>query len=601
MKHIDIHRGSSTLQGRFYMPETIHHTRTEKLLLEAARTFNSTLEYEELIESVLRLVITAVRSESAMIFRLDHKRPDIKIRFMNCVDCRMRVFHRPLNGDLLSWVARYKEPVIINSPSGDPRCDSELERLAGIEINSLLAVPLIGKGQMIGVVEAINHQSGNFSDQDLDVLIGLNNQIAVAVDNAHLYREVKREALEKDLLYDIGKKLSSSLTLDELLNAILESLRRVVDYNAGGVFLVDPERGQIESVSMSGYPTACDEKIRLKVGQGLIGHVASSGEAVIVSDVHKDKRYVQANPSTRSEIVVPILLEGELSGVINLESDEVNAYDHRSLSLVTAFASQAAVSIERAQLHQSLIEGHKLREQLNIARHMQRTFLPETDPQLPGYDITGTNISSQEVGGDYFDFINIVNSHIGVAIADVSGKGIPAALIMASFRASLLAEIRNNYSIRTICEKVNALLCESLERDNFVTAVYGVLDIRNHVFTFANCGHTLPILLRADGNVEYLKEGGPLFGVVKDAKYEEQAVVLGSGDILLLYTDGVSEVFDSSDIEFGSKGLVDLLQKNRSGSAVEIRDAIHKAAHEHAAPDHTFDDLTMIVIKRNQD
>ncbi len=580
------------------MPDSIQHTRTEKLLLEAARTFNSTLEYEELIEMVLRLVMTAVGSEVALVFRIDHKRTNMRIRFMKSSDFKMRVFHRELGQGVVGWVAQYREPIIINDPANDPRVDTDIEKLVDTRFRSVISLPLIGKGQMIGVVEAINKIDGEFTEQDLDILTGLNNQIAVAIDNAHLYREVKREALEKDLLYEVGKKLSGSLELDELLRDILSSLRQVVKYDAGGLFLIDPQNGSIKSISTVGYDPSQDDKLQLKIGQGLIGYVAKTGEAVSVTDVSADERYIEANVLTKSEIVVPIKLGDRMIGVLNLESNDSNAYDHRSEALIEAFASQAAISLERARLHKSLLQGQRLEEQLNIAREIQRSFLPRSNPNIPRYDVTGTNISSGQVGGDYYDFIKIVDGHLGIAIGDVSGKGMPAALIMASFRASLIAEIRNNYSIRTICSKVNSLLCESLDPGNYVTAVYGVLDFKNHIFTFANCGHCLPVVLRMNGEVEYLREGGSVLGVTRSGVYEEQALVINPGDIGVLYTDGVTEVFDRRGEEFGLERLIEVVAENRDRSSVQIQDAIYAAVNAFAAPEHVFDDLTMAIFKR---
>ncbi|MCK4461342.1 MAG: serine/threonine-protein phosphatase, partial [candidate division Zixibacteria bacterium] len=234
----------------------------------------------------------------------------------------------------------------------------------------------------------------------------------------------------------------------------------------------------------------------------------------------------------------------------------------------------------------------------SIAREIQESFLPRVHPDIPGYDLYGRNIPSFEVGGDYYDFIKIVEGQYGIAIGDVSGKGIPASLIMASFRASLIAEIRNNYALRTICRKVNNLLYESVRPGSFVTAVYGVLDSKNHVFTFANCGHCLPILLRSDGSVEYLREGGPLFGVTPEAEYEERPVYINPGDIIYLYTDGISEVFDRDDEELGLDRLTDIVRENRERPSAEILDAVYLAVRQFASPEHVFDDLTMIVVKR---
>ncbi|HUV31889.1 MAG TPA: SpoIIE family protein phosphatase [Acidobacteriota bacterium] len=580
------------------MPENNQPTRIEKLLLEAAHVFNSTLEYDELIRLVLGLVMKAVNAEAALVFRIDHNRTEMRIRLMKAGDSEMTVFSRELGESVVGWVAKYREPAIVADPAGDPRVEPELVRQAGIEIRSLVSVPLIGKGQMIGVVEAINKSDGDFTETDLDILTGLNNQIAVAIDNAHLYREVKREAFERHALYEIGKKLSSSLELDELLREILDSLRQVVSFDSGGVFLIDPETGDMKSIYAVGYDPTRQDSLQLKIGQGLIGNVATTGQPVIVPDVSSNDQYVEAEAATRSEIVVPIKVDDRMIGVLNLESRQLNAYDHRSLVLMEAFASQAAISLERARLHESILQARKLEEQLNIAREIQRSFLPKSDPVFPGYDICGTNISSGQVGGDYYDFVRIVDGHLGLVIGDVSGKGMAAALIMAAYRASLIAEIRNNYSIRTICTKVNSLMCESLEPGNFVTSVYGVLDFRNHILTFANCGHNPPVLLRQTGAIEYLREGGPVMGVAQLSTYEERAFLVNPGDTCVLYTDGVTEVFDGDGNEFGLERLVDVIRSNSAGSAADIKAAILEAVRRFASPEHVFDDLTLLIFKR---
>ncbi|MFZ5981415.1 MAG: GAF domain-containing SpoIIE family protein phosphatase, partial [Candidatus Zixiibacteriota bacterium] len=461
-----------------------------------------------------------------------------------------------------------------------------------------ITVPLIGKGQMIGVVEAINKREGEFTEADLDILTGLNNQMAVAIDNSRLYRDVRREALEKDLLYEVSKKMSSSLSLDEVLRAILDSLKKVVDYIVGGIFLVDPEENEVKSIYTAGYDPRFDDKIQLKIGQGLVGHVATTGAPVIVPDVSRDSRYVEANPTTKSEIVVPIKADERLIGVINLESENINAYDDHSLYLITTFASQAAVSLERARLHENLMAGKKLEEQLNVARTIQRSFLPKQKPEIAGYDLSGTNVPSLQVGGDYYDFLRIVDDQTGIVIGDVSGKGVPSALIMASFRASLIAEIRNNYSIRTICEKVNTLLCESLEPGNFVTAVYGVLDSRNHILTYTNCGHDLPVRLMNDGRVEFFREGGPVLGLNPQSIYDSRAIMINPGEVIVFYTDGVTEVFSDQGEPFGLDRLVELIKKHKDDKAEQIQDAIFEAVKNFASKNHAFDDLTMIVLKR---
>ena len=580
-----------------------HHTKTEKLLLEAARTFNDTIDYEELNKRILQLVMTAVDAEAALVFRIDHDRTNMKIRFLKAGDTGLKKFRIELGSGIVGWVTKYKEPVLINDAVNDPRIDCEIENKGGVKIKSLLSIPLIGKGQMMGVIEAINKSNGEFDPNDLDILVGLANQIAVAIDNAHLYREVKREALEKQLLFDIGIKLSSTLKLDEVLADILNLLRKAVKFEAGGVFLVNPEKGEIESIFTEGYNPDNEYDVALKIDQGIMGHVIKTGEPVIVPNVTEDDRYVSARSATNSEIAIPMLLgenrdDKKVIGVLNLESDELYGFDRRQLSLVQAFASQAAISIERARLHEEILNGKKIEEQLNVAREIQRTFLPREDIKLPGYDISGINIPSGQVGGDYYDYIKIVSSQTGIIIGDVSGKGVPASLIMASFRASLIAEIRNNYSIRTIAQKVNNLLYESIKPGNFVTAVYCVLDSRNHILTFCNCGHDLPILLRNNGEVEFLREGGPILGVTNNIEYEERPIFLNPGEIVVFYTDGVTEVFDKKGEQFGIDRLINCIKDNRNEPAHKIQTIIHRAVDDFASPEHIFDDFTMIIMKR---
>lgn len=573
-------------------------TRVERLLLQAARRFNTTFEYEELLEMVLQLVAAAVDAEAALVFRVDHDRTDMKVRYVDfAADSTMREFRLVVGSRVGEWVAQYQQPVIINDAATSALVDRDFWSNVDINLRSLISIPLIGKGQMIGVLKAMNKRTDEFTAQDLDVLIGLAHQIAVAIDNANLYRQARRQVLEKTLLYEVGKKLSMPLSLDEVLREILNYLKQAVDVDSGGVFVVSPETGDVGSIYTVGYGESSDI-VRLKKGEGLVGHVAKTGQPIIVSNVDCDEHYVKLSGRTRSEMVVPIELNGRVIGVFNVESEKLNAYTQQDLELMTTFATQAAISIERAQLHQKLLESQKLQEQLNIARQIQLTFLPKRQPSIAHYDVCGKNTPSGDVGGDYYDFIPIFEQHTGIAVADVAGKGIPAALLMASFRASLIAEIRNNYSIRTICSKVNRLMHESMDPSNFVTAVYGVLDSKNHVFTFANCGHNLPFLLRANDEIEYLREGGPVIGVTPLAGYEERPLYIGVGDVVVLYTDGVVEVFDREGREYGLERLIETVRKHRQARAIEIQDAVYADITSFAAFNHAFDDFTVVIFKR---
>lgn len=568
------------------------------LLAEAAHLLNSTIEYEELMKNVLRLVTRAVNAEAATVFRYDPAYDDLRIRFFSG-DEEPRQLTIPVGQGFVGWVAEHKEPVLTNDPRSDSRYSRKIEEMQEVTIRSILCYPLMLRDKFFGVIEAINKKDGGFDQADMDTFNALSDQFALAIYNAQLYRKAKREALQRKTLFEVSKQLMSPLNLDEVLHNILLALQKVVDFDAGGIYLIDNESGDVESITSIGYERVLEADLRLKIGEGIVGWVARTGEPEVVPDVSRHTRYINARPETKSEIVVPVVSDGKLIGVLNLENDRLGAFSDRDLELLTTFASQAAISIERARLHKYSLEQKKIEEQLTIARAIQKTFLPKAVPRISGYDVWGSNIPSGEVGGDYYDFIDIVENQLGIAIADVSGKGIPAALIMASFRASLIAEIRNNYAIRSICQKVNNLMCESLESENFVTAIYGVLDTKNSIFTFSNCGHNPGLLLRADGTLEELTEGGLTMGIRRGSVYEERPIYFGPGDLMCLYTDGVTEAENAAGAQFGVERVIDLLRRGLTDAATDTGGRIIDAVTSFAARGPTLDDLTLVIIKRS--
>lgn len=462
---------------------------------------------------------------------------------------------------------------------------------------SAVVIPLFRRGEPFGAIECLDKRGGDFTDEDFDRLEVAAENVAFALDYALLYQEIERRALEKEVLLDVTRALSSPFDLDEVIETIFSSLRQVVDYDAAAIYLMNRQTKVLEIVSESGYPTGSEEAFQLQVGQGVVGWVAKTGEPVIVPDVTADRRYVAARPETRSEVAAPMVIEGRTIGVFNLESDHDDAYTESHLELLSAFAAQAAVAVERARITQDLLEQRRLEKELAIAREIQKSFLPGEPPRLEGFDLAGMTESHDEVGGDYYDFIPVSETRLGLAIADSSGKGIPAALVMAGFRMSLLAEIRNEFAIRAIMRKVNVLLHESTERDRFVTAFYALLDWKNGVLTFSNAGHNPPILRRRDGRMEHLLEGGVALGVLPEAQYEDRPIALRPGDVLVMYTDGVSEAEDEQGRQYGTERLEEVLAANAERSAREILRAIRDDVMAFAGEKGASDDLTLMVLR----
>ena len=464
-------------------------------------------------------------------------------------------------------------------------------------IQGVLTLPLKRAGEPLGVAVLSKLDSTRPPEEDLSFLRELSIQLAIAVGNSRIYAEATREKVQNHLLLELGTKISVSLDTNQLLEQILDLVFQVVRYDAAGIYLVDKKTQWINQQAIRGYDPNREDAVRLKVGRGLIGWVAKTGRPVIVPDVLRDERYVSARTQTRSEMVAPLRVGSEVIGAFNVESDEPDAYEPEDLELLMTFASQAAVAIERTRLHAEVLETRSLEEELSIGQRIQRTFLPERDPKVPNFDIAGANYSSGLVGGDYYDYVRITEGQLGIVVADVSGKGIPAALIMAAFRASLIAEVRNNYAIRTIFAKVNKLLWESVEVDRFVTAIYGVLDINARRFTYVNAGHNPGLLYRgATDTLDTLDSTGPLLGTLETATFKEKQVEIRRGDILALYTDGITESMNEAKELFGEDRLRDVIRSRKEGSAAEIVRGIRETVGAFSGGE-SDDDLTVVVIK----
>src|SRR5947209_1378819 len=410
------------------------------------------------------------------------------------------------------------------------------------------------------------------------------------------------------MLLDITKKISRSLDLTEVINLVMDTLGSLIPYDAAGIYVLkcskvgapQPEPDQrcvFRTEAVRGYDIDDLKELSLKMGEGIIGHVALTGEPVSSPAVRRDPRYVNAREETRSEMVAPIISNDEVIGVFDLESDQLNAYDQDDLQVLLLLASQVAIIIEKVMLHEQLVEKKRLEGQLEVARQVQLELLPAADPQLEGFDICAWNFSTEEVSGDYYDWVSIYEDQIGLVIADVSGKGVPAALLMAFLRASLRAAIHIGYAPHISMAKVNYLLWESIERNQFVTAFYGVLDASNRTLAYTNAGHNPPLLMNADGTAHFMERGGLPLGMFRNTRYYEYYQAIESGQILVLYTDGVTEAQNPKGEEYGRDRLEKAVRANRNLSARDLITTIQQDVDSWTDGRGASDDMTFFIIK----
>lgn len=409
------------------------------------------------------------------------------------------------------------------------------------------------------------------------------------------------------LLLEVTKQISRSQDLQELLDLVMDTLCALVSYDAAGIYVLQHPEPITEDLTehphifhtkaLRGYHANPLTDIRLKSSEGLISYVVETGQPISSADVRQDSRYIKLREETLSEMVAPIISNAEVIGVFDLESNQLNAYTSEDMQVLLLLASQVAIIIERVMLLEQLVEKKRLEEQLEVARQVQLFLLPPRTPQLKNFDIAAYNYSTEEVSGDYYDFVHTYEDQLKFVIADVSGKGIPAALLMAFLRGSLRSAIQTGYATNVSMTRMNNLLWESTEQNQFVTAVYGVLDSTNKTMAFSNAGHNPPLLIDDDGIARYIEQGGLPLGLFRDTRYYEYFLQIEAGETLVLYTDGVTEAASKSGEEYGRERLAQITREGCRFGARELINYIYADVLRHTEGQHPTDDVTFVIIK----
>jgi serine phosphatase RsbU (regulator of sigma subunit) len=571
--------------------------REVELLAAASRTLNTNVEFGELLKGLLKIVKTAARAEVVLLASLDPRDRMVFDRALGAPDADVRGMPITKGAGVMGHVWEKREPVVIDDMRASDLTPIVARKL-GIKVRSLVAIPLVRRGLVRGVLEVVNRkQDDEFTADDLVLLNALGEHVAVAIANARLRDSAQRRRLEYQLLAEVSADVGKSLTRDEALDRILKNLAKLVNYDAAAIFLVDAKTSTISSVLHTGYPRAAQDKIQVHVDEGLVGQATKTKTGTIVADVRANTRYANVRARTRSEMVAPMLLRGQVLGAFNLESDRVDAYTEDDLRLLETFAAEAAVAIDRAQLFEERKVKLEMQEELRLARTVQQFFSPKKSLISGHYRIAGANFPSLEVSGDYYDFFPAMNRLIGFAIADVAGKGVPASLIMASFRATLRTVAPFSASARQMVLRLNQLLLDTVRPQDFVTTFVGVLNPDTGELSYCNAGHNPPILLASNGSFRRLEVGGPVLGVLSDAEWPEGRLRLQHDEILVCYTDGATEA-TNGDEEYGEARLVDAIRENMSLTPYQLCTALYASMRAFIGDTLQPDDTTYLAIKR---
>ncbi len=409
---------------------------------------------------------------------------------------------------------------------------------------------------------------------------------------------LEKESLRIATMLGLTEKLSAITATEELLITILEYLKGVIDYNAAGIFLIEGNNKKIKNRYQVGYEVERLDEVDLKVGKGIIGSSIELKKAILTPDVSLEPKYVVARKETNSEICVPLIRSDKVLGAFNVENDKSYAYGFDDLDMLTGVANIAAVAIDNARLFKISKEKREIERDIKIAADIQKALLPHHLPEVEGLGIAASTIQSKQVGGDLYDVSMFASGRVSITIGDVSGKGVPAAILMANLYASYKGLARTNLPVEELVNQLNLLIYNATDNDRYATFFYGVYDPKDRQMAYCNGGHNSPLVIRSDGNIELLETGGPAIGFVTDAEYKSGKVKFNVGDYLLLYTDGVTEAENRNGDFYEIEKLLETALKSLGKSATEMHDNIIQDLHKFSKGSKSkSDDVTLISIR----
>ena len=414
----------------------------------------------------------------------------------------------------------------------------------------------------------------------------------------------KHPAKQSDLLAlisKVGVTLLASTTLHQTLEDIVSLVFEAVPADRCMVMMRDHKNTELK-VAVARLRDRVGEVGEIRISRSVIDEVVANGKSVLTSDAQADPRFAGGTvmlQGVRSVLAVPLGVGANVFGIIYADSPLAdNRFTGDHLKLLTTLASVAAIRVENARLTEEQIERERLEREQQVASEIQQRFLPSKAPQVTGYELQGISFPCYEIGGDYYDFIERENGSLIVALGDVSGKGTAAALLMSSLHAAVHAQADANDSIVKTIVAVNRYLVESIPPNRFVTLFYAELDPKNGALAFLNAGHNPPLIVHAGGTMEQLASGGLPLGILADADFREGRTKLYPGDVLVIYSDGVSEAVNPNGEEFGATRLYEVVARNLDTSASGIRDRIESALTKFCQGTPAADDITLVIVKR---
>jgi sigma-B regulation protein RsbU (phosphoserine phosphatase) len=582
-------------------PTALREQEMLTTLIDLGRQVAAVLDVEDLLAHIPSLLARLIEFDAFAVYLIDERRGELEVAYSVGYPETAEPRRLKLDQGLVGAAVASQMPLLVNDVASDPR-------YVGIVpgMSSEVVAPLLHKKKPIGALNILSRHRDQFTPADAVLLRQFAAHVAVAIVNARLFARSRRDAEAFETLAEIGREVASVLDLDELFARIAQLTRRVIDYRTFGILLLDEERGDLEMKFAVQY----GEKVtvpRVRLGEGLVGYAALHREPVLVADVSQDPRYINVVPDVRSELAIPMLLKDRCIGVFDLESPELDAFSKRDVEILTMLASQAAVAIENARLYETVRANEvRLEKEVRFAQRVQASLLPAGLPKrMKGVEVGARFAPARELGGDFHDFLAPESNLLAVAVGDVSGKGVPAALYSV-FAAELIRgrTFRRRYlpdrsGPASVLSSVNTILHQRQLEEYYCTLCYAIFDLKRRNVTLANSGLPYPIRSSADGVAQIELPGVPL-GSFQGSTYDELTYALHPGDLFVFCSDGVFEAMNVDGEEFGAARLIEVVETFRELPPRPVVDAIFAAVEgfRHGAPPN--DDMTAVAVRISQ-
>jgi sigma-B regulation protein RsbU (phosphoserine phosphatase) len=566
---------------------------TFAVLSEIAQEINASLNLDQVLSSAASQIRRLMDYEIFAVLLLEESTNDLYVRF--AIGHRPEVIEHwriPMADGIIGAAATTGQAVRVGDVLKDPRYLPAVE-----EVRSELAVPLIVRGRVIGVMDIESRQPDYFTPAQQTILTLVASRIGTAVENARLFENAQKQAETLLLLNEIGRETSATLQVEEVLRRAAELTKRLIDYQIFSILLYDEATAAFRHRVTVKFGQRVQEKALVPVHEGIVGAAAKLRRPVVVPDVALDPRYRMVNPETRSELAVPMIHQGRIVGVMDLESPQLNYFTPEHVQVLSILAAQLAVSIENARLYEQVARDEgRMERDLNAARRIQGALLPPLPGPEFGLDIAARVVSSRELSGDLYDFLRYGPQDLGIVLGDVSGKGSAAALYGAVAIGTLRSLGSQKPRPANMLRILNGFLGERLIEGRFMTLCFATWSRRKRRLRIANAGQEQPLIYHA-GTCDRISLAGFPLGIFEEATYDEQSFLLDPGDIVVFYSDGIVDAQNRAGEFFGYKRISQSVCENVTLSSGGIADRILEAADTFSGGQHPADDRTLVVLK----